>query len=254
MLAVVAAFKEEINDYLKSGGFRVAERGEFLRFYRSSRATNVVVAVGGVGKQRAQAAAKQLIESYSPECVLSVGFAGGVQSGLKPGDLFICDRLMSIEGPAAFWRVDNSQELPPLPVTSLDMLTWDAEESRQKYAYCGCLTIPQFASSSSIKAWLGDVFPVSIIDMESYWVAETAISYGIPHAVVRSVLDPVDETLPPFITETVGDGGVRTWERALKYVVTKPTRAPKLINLASRVKTAGASLSDLLADLVSKKS
>ena len=254
MLAVVAAFKEEINDYLKAGGFRVAERSEFIRFYRSSEVTNVVVAVGGVGKQRAQAAAKQLIESYSPECVISVGFAGGVQSGLKPGDLFVCDKLMSIEGPAAFWRVDNSQELPPLPVTSLDMLAWDAEESRQKYAYCGCLTIPQFASSSSIKAWLGNVFPVSIIDMESYWVAETAISHSIPHAVIRAVLDPVDETLPPFITETVGDGGVRTWERALKYVVTKPTRTPKLISLAVRVKAAGASLSDLLSDLVSTRS
>ena len=254
MLAVVAAFKEEINDYLKSGGFQVADKSESLRIYRSSRASNVVVAVGGVGKERAQAAAKQLIESYRPECVLSVGFAGGVQSGLNPGDLFICDRLISIEGPAAFWRVDNTQELPPMPVTSLDMLTWDADDTRQKYASCGCLTVPQFASSSSMKAWLGSVFPVSIIDMESYWVAETAVSYGVPHVVVRSVLDPVDETLPPFITETVGDGGVRTWERALRYVVSKPTGTPKLIGLAARVRAAGASLSDLLADLVSTKS
>ena len=254
MLAVAAAFKEEINDYLKAGGFRVAGRNDFLRFYLSSRVANVVVAVGGVGKQRAQEATEQLIESYRPECVLSVGFAGGVQSGLSPGDLFICDRLMSIEGPAAYWQVDSTQELPPLPASSLDMLSWDSDESRQKYASCGCLTVPQFASSSSMKAWLGDVFPVSIIDMESYWVAETAMSYGVPHVVVRSVLDPVDEMLPSFITETVGDGGVRRWERAIKYVVTKPNAAPKLINLAARVKGAGASLSDLLTDLVGTKS
>ena len=88
--------------------------------------------------------------------------------------------------------------------------------------------------------------PVSIIDMESYWVSETAASYGIPHMVVRSVLDPVGQTLPAFIEEAVSEDSGSNWARAVKYAVAKPMETPKLLQLAGQAKVARASLAEFL--------
>ena len=97
MRAIVAAFREEIRDYLKRGKFRVADRDDSLRFYYQSRLVpEVVVVEGGPGKQRAVDATEQLIERYNPDLIISAGFAGSVQEGIKTGDLFICDRLLSM--------------------------------------------------------------------------------------------------------------------------------------------------------------
>ena len=55
-----------------------------------------------------------------------------------------------------------------------------------------CLTVPQFISNSSMKAWLGRTFEVRLIDMESYWVNEAARGAGVPQLSVKVMLDPVE--------------------------------------------------------------
>ena len=249
MLAIVAAFNEEVKHYLKRGGFRVAARQDSLRFYQAPTDPEVIVVEGGAGRQKAEKATRQLIETYQPDIVVSAGFAGAVQADVRLGDIFICDRLMSVEGPAALWGLDTVRERSPIHADLVEKLR-GKEDTHQKYDFCGCLSVPQFVSSSSMKAWIGSTFPVSIIDMESYWVSETAAAYGVPHVVVRSVLDTMEQTIPAFVGETVSaEEGQRKWERAIKYLVSRPTEAPKLIRLASQVKIAGASLSEFLTRL-----
>ena len=254
MLAIVVAFKEEVKDYLKRGKFRVVAREDSLRFYYQSQLTpDVVVVEGGAGKQRAVDATEQLIERYNPELLVSAGFAGGVQAGVNTGDLFICDRLMSIEGPAPFWQADSVQERSPGDANMVDdLITTDNENTHQEFAFGGCMSVPELVSGSSMKEWIGATFPVSIIDMESYWVSETASAHGIPHVVVRSVLDPLGQTLPAFVGKAVDDKGNRSWGRVVNYLAMNPTDTPKLIHLANQVKIARASLGGLLTRLSPK--
>ena len=249
MLAIVAALKEEVKSYLREGDFRTVARDRFLRFYQSPSEPEVVVVEGGLGRQRAEEAATQVVDRYRPDVIVSAGFAGGVRAGLSPGDLFVCSKLMAVEGPAVLWRRDAASERPLLNLDILEQLTKDTGP-REEYEVCGCLSVPGLVSTSSMKAWIGETFQVSIIDMESYWVSEKAGAYGIPHVVVRSVLDPVEQTLPGFVGQMMGDDvDARMWERAVKYVVTKPMETPKLLQLASQVKVAGASLGRFLDTL-----
>ena len=243
MLAIVAAFKEELKDYLRRGKFKVAERTEHLRFYRSASKPQVVAVVGGYGRERAQQATREVIERYRPEVIVSAGFAGGVKPGIGTGDLFLCNRLSSIAGSAAYWTRGAAKERPPQDSAVVDKLL---EETIADYTVCGCLSVPQLVSSSSMKAWIGATFPVDIIDMEGYWATEAAAAAGTSSVVVRAVLDPVEQTLPMFVGQAVDDGADRMWRRALRYIVTRPTEAPLLIHMAGQAKVASASLADFL--------
>jgi len=245
--AIVAAFKREVDHYLRQGGFKlVAEQGP-ARFYQSPD-PELLVVEGGVGKQGSQEATKLAIERYRPDFIVCAGFAGGVRPGLGPADLVVCDRLLSIEGPAALWTPEAVKERQPLDPELVQMLT-NAKTDLQPFTWCGCLSVPEFVPSSSMKSWIGATFPVSIIDMESYWVSETAAAHSIPHLVVRSVLDTVDETLPPIVGDAFGAQDGPGWGRAAKYIVRNPMQAPGLIRLAKQVKAAGASLSRFLTAL-----
>ena len=252
MLGVVVAFRDEVNDYLKSGDFRVVTEDEHLRFFRSNTDNDVVVVVGAIGKEWAQEATSQLVKVYRPDLVVSAGFAGGAKEGQKTGDLFLCDRLMSVEGPAALWGPDQVNEIV---LSGSAIVTKILEDERKGiyggYEFGGCLSVPQMISNVSMKKWIGENFPVSVIDMESYWVSDAISEFNIPHLVVRCVLDPVNQALPSFVGEAVqGDAG-RMWGNAVRYIAKNPKETPRLIHLASQAKTARASLSGFLASIIS---
>ena len=221
------------------------ERNGRLKFYRSKGESGVALVQGGVGRQQAVEATRQLVEGYGPTLIVSAGFAGGVQRGLSTGDIIVCGRVMSVEGPAALWRASAANERL-LEAAHLA----DIGDSDEGYSPGGCLTVPQLVSSRSMKAWIGREFSVSVIDMESYWVSETAASFGIPHVVVRAVLDPVEQTLPAFVGNAVSSHGGPAWVHALKYVSAKPwetpRETPKLFKLASQAKRARKSLAAFL--------
>jgi nucleoside phosphorylase len=245
VIAIVVAFGDEVKDYLRRERFRVVESRHPLRSYRSPSRPNVVVVEGGAGRLRAEDATSQAIERYGPDAIVSAGFAGGAKPGLKSGDLFICNRLVSVEGPAESWSLDAASDRV---VEKADLLV----EGSRTYDFCECLTVPQLVSKSSVKAWIGPAFDVSLIDMESYWVSVTASAYSVPHLVVRSVLDPVDETLPAFVEEAVSaEGGSSLW-RAFRHVVTRPGEIPRLARLAAQARAARASLCGFLESLTSE--
>ena len=212
MLAIIAAFHQEVGDYLKSHRFSVAERHDYLRLYQSDMKPDVVVIEGGVGREKAEEATRLSIESYRPDYIVSAGFAGGARQGVKAGDLFLCDRLFSLQGPAPFWQPGSANERSMEELDAADDLVDGRDGAREDYSVGGCMSVPDLASGAQMKAWIGATFPVGIIDMESYWVSETAAAHGIRHMVVRSVLDPLEQTLPAFVGKAVDDEARRRWD------------------------------------------
>ena len=248
MLAIVTAFKDEVEDYISTRNFRVRSRDGSARYYESKSMPNVVVVDGAIGKTRAVDAARKLIDIYSPDFILSAGFAGGVQQGLRAGDVFLCDRLLAVEGPAMFWEMDAAKERPtPMGRRPyFDILLQEAKRNGNECRLSGCLSLPNLVQSSSMKSLLGATFPVSIIDMESYWGNEVAAEHDIPHAAIRTILDPVEQTLPAFVGGAVNDERNRSLERAIRYLISRPTEAPRLMHLASQLRVARASLGEML--------
>ena len=251
MLGIVSAFKEEVGDYLSAGRFRPDGRDGALRYYRSAVEPDVVVLEGAVGRERASEATSSMIERFEPHLIVSAGFAAGAQEGLNPGDLFLCDTLMSIDGPAALWPTKTPETKSLSGMAMADSLVHDLNGAHS-YTVGACLSVPELMSGRSMKGWIGDTFPVSVIDMESYWVSEVASSHHLPHLVVRCVLDPVGQTLPPLVGALVSDVRGPRWFKAMKHVIANPTEIPALIALARQTRVARASLCTFLGALTSR--
>ena len=266
MLGIVAAFKEEAIDYLGRGRFRPVERSGPYRFYRARRGPSAVLALGAVGKRGATEATRKLVEDYGPRLVVSAGFAGSVRRDLSTGDAFLCDRVFSLEGPPAFWTADNASELPLLRAPNgngnganghanghgnganghdANGHGSNGDGGNGHARPMGCVSVSQFVQGASMKAWLGRVLPVSVIDMESYWVSDVAASYGLPHVVVRAVLDGPEDPMPEFLVDAMRSGGSPRL-RAMRYAVAHPHRLRWMLRLAAQTKLARRSLSDCL--------
>ena len=249
MLAIVAALEEEVRSYINEGGFHMVDQTAFLKIHQSARLRDIIVATGALGRTRAQRAASYVIEQYSPGVVVSAGFSGAVQKGLKPGDILICDRLLGVDGPPVMWRADEAGERPPTDVEAFEVLVTGGVHKLEGFQTGGCLSVPELVSTAPMKAWIGNEFQVAVVDMESYWVNEKCAEYGIPHLTVRSVFDPVGQDLPGFIGEAAAESNLRRLARAVKHVATKPSDASKLFSLASQSKAASASLGSFLSSL-----
>ena len=250
MLGIVAAFKDEAREYLKRGRFRLAKRSGPFRFYLARKGPPAALVLGAVGKLGAIEATRKLVEDYSPQFVVSAGFAGAVRPDLRAGDVFLCDRVLSLEGPPAFWAADNASERL-VPYTANGHANGGSGHNGHangngRAKTVGCVTVPQFVHGSPMKAWLGRVLPVSVIDMESYWVSETASAYDTPHAVVRAVLDTIDDPMPEFLDAAMRLNSGSPRLRAMRYAMGHPLRVRRLMRLASRVKLARRSLADCL--------
>ena len=100
-----------------------------------------------------------------------------------------------------------------------------------------------------MKGWLGQTFAADVVDMESYCVSESAEEWGIPHLILRAVFDPVEQTLPEFVTRSLGSSTARIVLRAASYSMTHPGTIGTTLALKAQARRATTSLSQFLVKL-----
>ena len=243
MISILVAFKDEARDYIKANRLHGSGGGGLPRFYVNEAHHHPALVVSGVGRERAQRATQQLLTSGPPSLIISAGFAGGVRSHLRPGELILCRRLYA---PA------EGQGQTPDYIEAQDSLIVKAQEVLEgtglRYRVGASMALQQVAASPE-KQWLGDNYPVDVVDMESYWVAATAAEQGVPCLALRAVLDPLEESLPAFDLDSTLEGG-SGWRSALKYVVKQPWKIPLLIRLSGEAGAAQGRLSQALSAVI----
>lgn len=222
-----------------------------MRIYQSELMPEVIVLEGGVGKKLSHMGTLQLIERFRPDMVISAGFAGGAMPGSTVGDAFFCDRLVSVNGPLYLWEKNRAVEHfdPELP----ERIRSKFPSLDSEYKIGACLTVPQFISSSSMKLWLGETFQVRLIDMESYWVFEAAKSAGVPQLSLKVILDPVEQSLPGFVSNTMFTGGAYRAVMGAAYVARNPFEVRRLFRLNRQVKRSRKILADFLFRIVAEQ-
>ena len=247
-LAIIAAFRREIGGFLRRGGFREVGRADGLRFHRSESAPDVVVIEGGLARDGARAGARAAASRFGAEMIVSAGFAAGAKAGQRSGGALICDRLIALEGPAFTWSRDSTLEIRPDPAL-LNRALARMGASERGCETGGCVTVPQFVANAPMKAWLGRAFDASALDMESYWVAESAADARLPWIAVRAILDPVEQDVSRFVGDTLRDGRIARGVRAVRHLSSRPSDAPGLVKLSRQVKRCASALADALTRL-----
>ncbi len=157
--------------------------------------------ITGMGKKNVQFNLKYFLTRYKVSRILSIGVSGGVSTDLAFGDLVVQDTSSIL---------DSNKKLAPISF-SHDFLQDITELFKLKsipYSIKHGLTVDYVIDSPKAKEQLSHL-PVSLIDMESYYIAELAHSSRISAASVRFILDPYNESildLSPFIQD---DGTIR---------------------------------------------
>ena len=173
---------------IESGGLEdllggmVSIRGQgFVARQAEHQGRSLVLVRCGAGRQAAADATEALILGHRPRCVVSAGFAGGLQTAVARHDLVVADDLTDADGEhlAIEPAIDPCRlpEGPPLHVGRL-------------------LTVDRVVHQPREKKALGEKHQVLAVDMESFDVARVCRERHVPMLAVRVITDAVDEELP----------------------------------------------------------
>lgn len=189
---------------------------------------DAVVDVGGMGRTRAEAAARRLLDRGAA-AVVSWGIAGGLDPGLGPGTVVVPefvvdgdrDRLVADAG----WRDRLLNQIESrVPVSRDPMFHSD-----------------RIVASPDLKHTLHERWGVAAVDMESAGVARVARDAGVPWLVIRVVGDVADQELPNGVTELSDQNG-RLRYGAVAALVLRPRLWPTLLALGRANAAAGRSM------------
>ncbi len=253
MIAIISALTDEIADFLALGRFRETMMTDGIRCFESSSERDVAIVVGGIGRERAELATGLAIERYEPALVVSAGFAGAARRGFSTGDQVVCSRVWSLEGPQEGWSRESARSLGVLDGASDSGPAHVLEAMRPRPKKADCLSVPRLIADSRAKEWIGTQLPVELIDMEAFWVCQTAARYDTPAIVVKSVFDPVEQTLPRSVAHLAGSGAVARWRAALGIALSRPGQIPALVRLAGQAAAARRALAMSLRAIASRE-
>ena len=158
---------------------------------------DVVLTQCGIGKVNAAVGAAELIRRHRPDCIVSTGVAGGIDAGLRVGDVVASDRLVyhdvycgndgtrygQVQGMPLYYEAS-----PQLLRHALELNDGAGLESR---IHGGLIcTGRRFVGAPAALAASQRPFPQGMaVDMESAAIAQTCFVYGVPFLSFRIVSD-----------------------------------------------------------------
>ena len=191
--------------------------------------------VVGIGRRKAQSAVRQLLtrRTGGPQTgeLLLLGLAGGLDPVLRTGDLCLPFRYLreSRDSADGFLEPNDAmygQAVAALQTAALDWRGGDA------------LTVSKITASAADKAAKFRRYQAATVNMEDYWIAQTAARYAIPFLAVRAVLDTAGQGLPHYLLQLAAAGP----GQIAKEVAGHPRRIPELARLSSDAARARQSL------------
>jgi nucleoside phosphorylase len=221
---------------------------QHCRLYRGRYASKDILLVQtGVGRQRAETAARLVLEHFPVTTLISLGFAGALTEELKVGDVILCSVLRCGNG----WT--HHQPQPEKPYRSdINLISLLSPVPEDIGFYCGSsVTVAKLVSGPAEKRALGQAFGADIVDMEGYWVARMASSRRVPFVAIRAVLDTVPDSLPDFDRWLDSDDRWR-WTRAIPYFLSHPKHLVELPHLYRKANQARKSLTDFVSYLITR--
>ncbi len=218
MLVLFGALEEEIRSFQSSMIILDTDFSHGGRIYRGSyKGKNLLLVNHGVGKRRASTMCCWVVDHYPVSAIVSLGFAGALEPGLRTGDMIVCSRMMNADEPTSVHHEADSTLFSIAVTCTLPGLCRGIGTSAGRPV-----------SSPSDKQTLRKATAADIVDMESYWIAAIAGEHGIPLVVGRAVSDAVNDTLPVLPSFK--------WNKAAGYFVRHPLQGWYLYRGMSRAR------------------
>ena len=211
-IAIVAAMESEVAPLVR--GWKVREVEHAGRKHRLFENGNAVVICGGIGPEAARRAAEVVINKAQPACVISVGFAGALDSSLKIADVLT----------------------PKVVVNAADGARTEATSGQ------GTLVSYAAVADPEQKKQLAQAYAAIAVDMEAAGVAQSAQINGLEFAALKAISDTAEFDLPPM-DRFVGSDGRFCLFRFVRYVAAHPKYWKATIALGRNSAKASKALS-----------
>ena len=161
--------------------------------------------------------------SESDQGLLLLGFAGGVDPSLAPGVLAISPN---------YRQAPSGNCLQPDPEMWRQAME-AATDAGLPFDQMDSLTVDQLVSTVADKGAVFRRYRVGTVNMEDYPVAAAARDAGVPFLAVRAVLDPANQSLPPYVLAMS-----RSPVKAVLGTAARPWRITPMLRLARHMRLA----------------
>jgi len=213
MIAVLGALREEVAALRKRMVAMETVSEPACTILRGTwQEREVLLVQTGMGRERAQAATRLILERYPVETLVSLGFAGALAEELHPGDVVLYSSVHCAEDDAGSYAANDEV---------LTRAMGALQDAAVVSSLGSGLTLQQVVLSPKEKGELADSFHVDVVDMESYWIAEIASEKHIPFVIIRSVSDTIHEKLLPF-GRMMNDDGKLLWKATAAHFIRRP--------------------------------
>jgi len=148
--------------------------------------------------------------------IISFGVAGGLVSGLHPGDWVVASAIVE---PAAARATDTA---------------WSRKlrEAIPAASYAPILGVDSAISEPTTKRGLHRNTGAVAVDMESHLVARLAAAHGLAFAALRVIVDPVNRPIPRAALLGMGGGSRVNGAAVIRDLVVQPTQLPRLLRVS----------------------
>ena len=192
-IGIIAAMSNERKQIVSLlSDAREIKRGAFTFTEGEISGNEVILMESGIGKVNAAIGASELIRSYSPDCIINTGVAGGVDESLNVMDVVVGQSVCYHD----VWCGDGNEygQVQGLPLYfGGDAHLFDvAMHLESEVTLRGGLICSgdQFISDHDQLATIKKRFPEALaVDMESASVAQTCHIFGVPFLSFRIISD-----------------------------------------------------------------
>ena len=166
-IGLVAALPWEVRPLLR-GRNGIERDGPFYSFV--IRDEPALLTIAGMGAENSYRAAQSMLQRFAPRGLVTLGFAGGLQDDLAPGDLVLADHVLEqVTGEQFDCQVD----------------LWPLEGVRRGRL----LSVTRMIPSTAEKRRLAGEWGAVAADMESAGVARAAAQAGVPFCAMKAITD-----------------------------------------------------------------
>lgn len=208
------------------------------RFLGQQQSVRVVAEVTGIGPTSAAAALIRLLDAEKVASIIHLGFAGGLERGLRAGELLDIRWLISSDG-SILW-IDEG-----VPAVA----TNTSERTPQRTL----LTADRMVASVVAKRRLYEQHLAASVDMESFQLAKLASQLQIAYRAVRAVSDPWDMALPPETQRWVKPSGQPDLAAVLKDLAKRPSLLAAVLALRKHARLAADAVARRTAEVLSQE-
>jgi hopanoid-associated phosphorylase len=158
--------------------------------------------------------------------IISIGIAGGLAPGLKPGDWVVASNVVADGVRIATDRDWSRRLLGALPdavyadISGVDAPVVHRADKRELHVSNGTVAV----------------------DMESHIAARIAAVHGVPFAACRVIVDPAERTLPPAALVGLRADGTADALAVLRSLLRQPRQMFALLRVVADMRAARTAL------------